>query len=132
MKKLIMSVPFALLLIVSKADATNVDVVASCGCEHFGTQYDQVCEASPFDAPQGAAYLYRYIWSATDSSVIISPQVSTSPITTAACFNGSGCEVKLSVTVQAVDSFYFPFQIFVYDEDTTLCASGTPGFGGPM
>ena len=129
MKKLILMIPVALLLVVFKVDATDLNINASCGCEHYGTQYDQVCEASPFDAPQNAYYLYRYVWSATDSSVIISPQVSTSPITTAACGNGSGCEVKLSVRVEAVDSFYFPFQIFVYDQDTALCASGTPGFG---
>jgi len=115
------------VLMANTAEAVNVE--ASCGCEHFATPFDQICEASPQFAPVPGDFLYRYIWSATDSNVIIDPQVSTSPVTTASCFNGSGCEVKLSVKVQAIDSFYFPFQIFVYDEDTVECASGTPNPG---
>jgi len=117
-----------LMLINNKVQAVDVD--ATCFCEHFATPFDQFCEASPQSAPASAHYIYRYIWSSTDPSVIIDPVVSTGPTTVATCANGSGCEVKLSVRVEAIDSFYFPFQVFVYGSDTSSCASGTPNPGG--
>ena len=95
---------------IISGNAQAVEIDASCGCEHFATQYDQFCEATPFDAPVSEPYRYRYIWSATDPNVILSPEISTSPSTVASCVSGSGCEVKLSVRVEAVDSFYYPFQ----------------------
>jgi hypothetical protein len=129
MKKIILILVMShLMTFESKA----VDVDASCFCEHFATQYDQFCEASPQFASPYDYHIFRYIWTATDSNVIINPSVSTNPSTVASCSTGSGCEVKLSVTVQAVDSFYYPFQVYVYGEDTANCGSGTPnpGFGG--
>ncbi len=119
-------------LMLFGGSAQAVEVNASCGCEHFGTPFDQFCEATPQFAPPQGAFLYRYIWSATDPTVILSPQVSTSPTTVASCPTGSGCEVDISVRVEAVDSFYYPFQIFVYDFDEANCASGTPNPGGGL
>ncbi len=133
MNKLLFALTGLFLLAGQAATAQAVNVNASCGCEHFASQYDQFCEATPQFAPPTGHFLYRYIWTADDPRVVINPSVSTGPTTVATCVGGSGCRVKLTVRVEAVDSFYYPIQNFVYGADTAVCASGTPNpGGGPM
>jgi len=112
------------------AQAQTVNLNASCTCEHYSNQFDQFCEATPQFAPPNGYFLYRYIWSADQSNVVIMPSVSTGPVTVASCPSGAACRIKLSVRVEAVDSFYYPIQNFVYGSDTAVCASGTPNPGG--
>ena len=125
MKKTLM-----LLAALTAVSGTKADEITGfCGCEHFATQFDQICLIRVTDEPSPGA-LYIYDWSATDPRVIINHTNPISPIATADCVGGSGCTVKLSVRVRAVDNFYYPVRTITLQSQEFTCASGTPNPGG--
>ncbi|MEO0425686.1 MAG: hypothetical protein AAF184_25375 [Pseudomonadota bacterium] len=77
--------------------------VPQCFCEHFGSQYDQVCEAGPaqvYNKVEGgpSAPQYEYQWS-TDPGGMITGQNPEVPIAYADCVNGFGCTLIVYVEI---------------------------------
>jgi hypothetical protein len=78
-------------LLVLAAPATAIS--ASCACEHWGSQYDNICEV----VATGGTEPYRYYASIVGNGYFPSPHDEYSEFFHYICSAGSDCRLQVSV-----------------------------------
>lgn len=89
--------------------ASNRASAASCACEHYGSQYDGICEAWPQTGSE------TYTWYTVGAATLPFPPDPHSGVAVYNCQPGKACALKVKVRLANGSS------------STVTCALGTGG-----
>ena len=122
-------IAFVVLALPMTSSAVTPMVWVGCGCEHNGSQFDQVCEADATAFPASSTTAIKYDWSVSSGGIIYGGGGEDDIVASADCVSQANCSLTVSVKVKSVNTSCIDTATGEYcvlaTSNTKQCAFGT-------